>query len=239
MPRKKFNINSLDLNLDFDLDFEGLEFSDLSIADNFDTRYIKPKLDKEIELKNLKFQYAVDLAKQITLDKNERIFAIVNGSFIFGDFLEALLVSKNVRAEQIIISSLSLNEDNIDSLALLMEKNYIGELNLILSQYFYAHERNGIIKYLYERLDFDNRFQVAFAGTHCKMILFETTNHHYIVIHGSANLRSSAALEQIMIENNKELYDFNYQYQMEIIDKYKTINKSIYGRKLWQVVQKK
>jgi len=42
-----------------------------------------------------------------------------------------------------------------------------------------------------------------------------------------------------MIENNKELYDFNYQYQMEIIDKYKTINKSIYGRKLWQVVQKK
>jgi hypothetical protein len=39
-----------------------------------------------------------------------------------------------------------------------------------------------------------------------------------------------------MIEENKELYDFNLEYQLAIIEKYKTIKKGIRHEKLWEVV---
>ena len=56
------------------------------------------------------------------------------------------------------------------------------------------------------------------------------------VIHGSANLRSSGNIEQFMIEENEDLYDFNIEYQRRIIDTYATIKKEVGGVKLWQAV---
>ena len=58
------------------------------------------------------------------------------------------------------------------------------------------------------------------------------------VISGSANLRSSDNLEQISIEENEELYNFNIKIHDEIIKEFKTINKSIKTKRLWQVVAK-
>lgn len=55
-------------------------------------------------------------------------------------------------------------------------------------------------------------------------------------MHGSVNLRSSSNIEQFVIEDNKQLYDFNQDYQNRILEKYKTINKSIRGNTLWQKV---
>ncbi len=134
---------------------------------------------------------------------------------------------------------MSLCQNNVDSLANLINGNYIEELNLIVSDYFYSHERHGLIPYIYEKLDKENKFQLSVAGTHCKICIFETFCGKYVLIHGSANLRSSGNIEQIVIEENKKLYLFNDEYQQQIIEKYKTIIKSIRGKELWQVVQEK
>ena len=69
------------------------------------------------------------------------------------------------------------------------------------------------------------------------MCIFETYNGGYVIIHGSANLRSSSNIEQFMIEENEELYKFNFEFQKRIVEEYKTIKKSIRSKKLWQVVQ--
>ena len=66
--------------------------------------------------------------------------------------------------------------------------------------------------------------------------MIETLGGKYIVIHGSANLRSSSNIEQFVIEENKELFDFWYSYHERIVEKYKTIKKSLRGGELWQVV---
>lgn len=82
----------------------------------------------------------------------------------------------------------------------------------------------------------------ASASTHTKIVLFETLGGKKIVIHGSANLRSSSNIEQFTIEENKSLYDFHLAYHMHIIEKYRTINKevkkhkSLRGEQLWQTV---
>ena len=224
-------------DFDFEIDFEDFSDEEIDIDLDFETRYIKPPLSVEIPEHNLKYANAEKLAQDLEMERGGRYYVVVNGSFIFGDFIEALLVEKQYRVKKMTISTLSMSENNVDSLANLCNAGYIDKLDLIVSDYFFSHERQNLIPYLYKRLDHKNRFQLAAAGTHCKLCIFQTYCGRHIVIHGSANLRSSSNIEQIVIEDSKTLYDFNDEYQSRITETYKTINKSIRGKKLWQAVQ--
>lgn len=201
------------------------------------TRYIRPRQCVELDESFLKYSDAKKLADEIEILPSSRYFVIANGSFYFGDFIEALVVKNNWHVKKMTISTLSLNENNVDSLANLLNGEYVDELNLIVSDYFFAHERHDLIPYLYQELDKGDKFQLAVAGSHCKLCIFETHCGKFVCLHGSANLRSSSNIEQMAVEENRELYDFNDRYQSEIIRHYKTINKKLRGEKLWQVVQ--
>ena len=187
-----------------------------------DTRYIRPKL-RSFSRKMVKFKYAQEAAQQMYVGKNERAMAIVAGNFIFGDFIEAYLTEHMIRAEKMYIATLSMNRDNLVSLQALMKNDYIGNLDILLSAYFYAHERWKFIPEMYEHLDMDNRFQMSVIGHHMKVCIFETHDGNHIVISGSANLRSAATLEQFTIEENEELYHFYEDAFLGMIDEYKTI----------------
>jgi len=200
-------------------------------------RIVKPPRIKEVPERALKYEYAEQLAKDIQIETGCRYYVLISGNFIAGDFIEALITENNWHVKKMTISTLSLHQGNVDSLVNLIEGNYIDELNLIVSAYFYAHERGSLVKYIHDNLDKDNKFQFAAAGTHCKITNIETHCGLKICIHGSSNLRSSGNIEQIMIEENQYLYDFNQEVFDQILDKYKTINKSIRRDKLWQTVQ--
>ncbi len=202
------------------------------------SRYIKPKKDNSIPYKRLKYKNAEKLAKDLDFKALDRVFVVVDGSFIFGDFIEAFIVNHNILVKEITLSTLSMNQDNVDSLKNLIDAGYIEKLNLIVSDYFYSHEISNLIKYAYEKLDHEDRFQLAVCRTHTKIYQMETEGGKFIVMHGSANLRSSDNLEQFVIEDSKEIYDFNQFYFKNILERYKTINKSIKSKELWQVVAK-
>lgn len=202
------------------------------------TRYIKPPKVREIPDRLLKYSLAEELARDILPEQGCRYFVVLDGRFIAGDFFEAFITTHNLHVRQMTISTLSLSENNVDSLANLIDGNYVDELNLIVSDYFFSHERHNLVKYLYSQLDKDEKFQLAAAGTHCKVCLIETHCGKFFTIHGSANLRSSGNVEQIQIEEGKVLYDFNLQYHLSILETYKTIKKSLRHDKLWQAVQK-
>lgn len=220
---------NIDFDTDFDIDFNVEDFSNEVGNENINTRYIKPKLPKQA-VNKVKYSNAIDLARSVRLSE-ERTYAIVDGKFIFGDFIEALIIEKGLYVNEMIISTLSLSQNNIDSLAALLHQDkVIGKLDVITSNYFFSHERNILIKYMYEKLDKDNKFQLSIARTHTKVCQF-ITNGNYITIHGSANLRSSNNYEQLMIENSKDLYDFNKSFHDEIIKNYFTIKKELNGKK--------
>ena len=217
--------------------FEG-ENIDFFIQDNgptrlylSDNRYIKPRIKKEISERRLKYKYAEDLAKDIEISENSRYFIMLNGSFIFGDFIEALLVEKNYHVKKLYISTLSLSQNNADSLRNLIVGNYVDDLNLLVSTMFYSHERKSLVEYLYEKCDIDNKFQLSVARVHTKIVLIETHCGKKIVMHGSANLRTSGNMEQMCIEVNEPLYDFNMEVFSEMVESYKTINKNNGKRK--------
>ena len=209
----------------------------VNIGGRFNSRYMKPKYSPEIPEHKLKYKNAEDLAKDIKMEPDMRYYIVVDGTFIFGDFLEAVLVLNNIRVKSMTIATLSLSQNNIDSLANLIEGGFIEKLNIIISDFYYSHERNGLIPYIYDKLDKDDKFQMAVCSSHMKVNIFETASGNKVVMHGSANMRSSSNLEQLIIEENKSLYDFNNDLFSKIINKYHTINKSLRSKNLRETIK--
>jgi hypothetical protein len=189
--------------------------------------------------KNVKYKNAKSLAKEIEIKKDERYFCIIDGSFIFGDFIEAFIYERAMEVEVLTLSTLSMSQENIDSFKNLLNLGYIKQLNIIVSDFFYSHERNGLVKYMYEQLDINDDFQLSVCRTHTKICMFETKMNggRKYVIHGSANLRSSDNIEQFMIEENEQLYDFNKEFHDKIIENFATVKKSLRGAKLFNLIQ--
>jgi hypothetical protein len=191
-------------------------------------RYTDPEKITEVKDRFVKYEYAEQLANDIKIGRGERVTAIVNGSFIFGDFIEAFILKHKIKVKEMTVCTLSYGENSIDSFRNLLEKGWVDKLNIVVSDYFFGHERNSLIAYAYKELDNEtDRFQLAVERTHCKITIFETQNGSYFSIHGSANLRSSGNTEQFTIEENKEQYDFYNSYFSEVIEKCKTIDKSL------------
>lgn len=237
----------MDFKNNFQLDnsaFSGVEFEP---EQQLKSRYLQPPRVREVPESQLKYSYAKQLVAAIDLVPGFYGIALLNGTFIFGDFIEALIVERRLKVRELTISTLSLSQNNVDSLAGHLHRGEVDRLNLIISNYFYSHERQGLLPYIYEKLDIANDvFQLAVAGTHCKVCLLETQGGHKIVIHGSANLRSSDSLEQICIEENPTTYNFFMEVSRSILEKFATINhsqhlnnlKPLRNKLLWQTAEK-
>lgn len=211
-------------------------FKPLNVAGVKNSRFIEPRNCEEIAEHRVKYSNAEKLADDIDVSDGKRIFAILDGKFIFGDFIEALIVKNDWLVEDLTISTLSMSQDNIDSLKNLIDGDYVQSLNIVISHYYFATERAGLMPYLYEKLDIDDKLQVAVASVHTKIAMIRTSCGKKIAIHGSANLRSSSNIEQIVIEQCQDLYDFCYDIHASIIEMHKTINKPVRSKKLWQAV---
>lgn len=233
-----------ELNIDIDLDEIELELGGPMLdSDGLETRYIRrlPVSPRKRFRGKGKYSNADKLAKEIILEPGVRYDVIVAGNFIFGDLIEALFATRGMIAKKMTISTLSLKQENVDSLRNLLEWGMVEELNLIISGYYYYSERHRMIPYIYEKLDIEDRFQLAAADVHTKVCQFETIRGTKYVIHGSANLRSSDNLEQITIEEDPELYAFYEEFHDSIIEHYKTIDKNvknpaIRGGALWKLI---
>jgi hypothetical protein len=215
-----------------DSDFSGVSMR----RQKSSSRYFSPPKQKETPERLLKYRFAEEIAESVAPEKGMRVFVLLDGSFIAGDFFEAWIVKHNIHVKKMTISTLSMSENNVDSLANLLNAGYVDELDLIVSDFFFSHERRNLVPYLYKELDKNNRFQLAAASTHCKLCLIETHNGSKVVVHGSANLRSSSNIEHLCIEESPALFDFLLSTQVGIIEKFKTINKSVRYQDLWQTV---
>lgn len=185
------------------------------------------------------YRNAAKLAKELKVERGQRYHAIVSGDFVFGDFIAAYIWEHKVKVRKMLISTLSVNQKNVEALARLMDKGYIEQLDMLLSIYFYGNEKYQLIPFIRRKLDKDNRFQLAIAGIHTKIVQFETEDGEKIVVSGSANLRSSGNVEQFSIEECPVLYDFYDDCFTKVMERFATINKDIRHNQLWDVISKK
>lgn len=215
----------------------GGKFKPRNVAGVKSTRFIEPHDCEEIAEYRVKYSNAEKLAEDIgPLPLDFRAFIILDGRFIFGDFIEALIVKNNWNCEELTISTLSMSQENIDSLANLVNGGFLKQLNLVISHYYFANERSGLMPYMYEHLDVNDVLQVAVASVHTKIAMIRTACGKKITIHGSANLRTSSNIEQIVIEHTPSLFDFCAEVHHSIINTHKTINKAVRRNALWAAV---
>ena len=230
-------------NFDFKADFD---FSfDIGLSNAVDTRYMKARKAKPIPNERIKYSNAKKLAKKIKIEDDVSWDIIVPGNFVFGDLIEAIIMENNAKVTEMTVSTLSLDQNNVDSFKNLFVWGRLDKLNLIVSDWYYSHERKALIPYIIDELDIDNKFQLAIAGIHTKIVLMETLGGKKIVMSGSANLRSSDNIEQFTIEENKELYDFHKEWHDTIINNFSIIDKSKErlqhhrGMALWKILNRK
>lgn len=219
-----------DINVNIDVNIEDVKVSN---------RHIAPKKNMYLKQHQIKIDNAIKLVNEIKLSENDRYYCLLSGNFEYGDFIEAFVMMKPIKVKTLTISTLSMGKNNIDSLKTLMTKGKVDKLNLVVSDYYFAHNKSTAIPYIYLELDDEKKenFNFAVAATHCKVALLETYCGKKIVMHGSANLRSSSNIEQLVIEISNELYDFNFNYICKILDEYSVINKSLRDKKLWTTIQ--
>lgn len=205
----------------------------------FPTRYCIPKEIQNISEEFVIYDNADKLANELIIEDWKRIHVVVDGSFVFGDFIEAFVVNNDYHIKNMTLSTLSMSYENVDSLSNLLKGGFVDKLDLIISGFHYSQKRNSIVRYTYEQLDIDDRFQMSVADSHTKVCLFETHCSKFIVIKGSANLSSSKCVEEFTIETSKELYDFQFQIHQKIVEHYATIKKTIRGNELWRCISGK
>jgi hypothetical protein len=226
MPDVEMDDIEMDMSMDFSDGFQ----------DEQDNRYINPPTRMRTPEHMLMFDRALKLANGLDMGIGSRSHVILSGNFIMGDLIEAIFVTKVIHTKNLSVSTLSMSQNNVDSFKNLFDGGYIDSLDLVLSDYFFSHERNNLVRYALKKLDHNDAFQIGIAGSHTKICLFESDGGKKFVIHGSANLRSSGCTEQISIEENPELYDFHKEYHNKIINEYSVINKSIRREQLWRVI---
>jgi hypothetical protein len=229
-----FNLNDFDESM-LDLgDIDGQEASQefKKVKNSFARvkRYTRPR--------TAKYKFAQELVKDIgDIAEGDHINAIVSGNFVSGDLIESYLFDNNLMAEEIIISTLSMSRENVDSLRNVQEHRLNGVMGLIVSDFFFSHERKSGIEDIVNNLG-DDKFALAVAGIHTKITLIKTTCGKHIVIGGSANLRSSLNIEQITIDNCPIIYAFHREWMAGILNTYQATHEMLRREKLWLQVAK-
>ena len=225
--------------VDFEFCLDGFELSD-DVEPTQAAFYSRPIV---MAPQPVCYEHAEAFARAIELDAGNETFAFVSGNFVFGDFMEALVDLGKLSARRMDIMTLSMNDENIDSIRNICEWEGVESLGIVLSDYWYAHERKGLVPYLFEQLDIDGmELRVGFAGVHCKTWTVETRNGHFLTIEGSANLRSSRNIEQVHLSPDEGLYRFVTGFTEQVIGIYDVVNaearrrKSVRGGELWQAV---
>lgn len=229
-----------------DLDFSLSDVRRAGTDDGIETcRYERPRIYDNV-LGAVEYEHAADMAAELRLEPGARTFSFVSGNFVFGDLFEALVDMGRMVPRRMTIQTLSLSEENIDSLRNVIDMcPELERLRLVLSVYFWGHERRPgqLVPYLYDQLDLPQiEFDCAFASIHTKIATVETARGNRVVMDGSANLRSSRNVEQLRIECDPELYEYVEGFADRVFAAYSTVNhdlphpKPVRGGRLWGAV---
>lgn len=175
------------------------------------------RITHEVKDLKVKYQNAAKLASELgDLPKeNEAIYIWLQGNFIFGDFFVQYITENELDVDSLTIISLSIAKNTIEALNELIVQDWVLNIDLMLSGYFIRTEKikhTHTIELLEKYVEENKDFKVFVSNTHQKIALMQLADGRKIVFHGSANMKGSQNYEQLMIENNPKLYDFNYNY---------------------------
>ncbi len=147
---------------------------------------------------------------------DDRTHCILRGDFVLCDLIPRLLALRG-RCTHLRIATLGLSAGNADTLATLVEGGRVAQLTLVVSHYFEQVDKATVFRAVATRLRaLGPRCRLVIERAHAKVICIPTAGGDHYVIEGSANLRSSDNLEQMLLVNDPEAHAFHAAWMDEL-----------------------
>jgi len=113
------------------------------------------------------------------------------------------------------IATLGFNRRIARDLLKLIDAGRIENGSLICSSFYRSHDQDV---YAWIAAELSARgFDVACTRCHAKVLLMHTSADHWLVVEGSANLRSCNNIEQFALFNDREVYQFHAGWMQEVL----------------------
>jgi hypothetical protein len=153
------------------------------------------------------------LLEHLPTNPDERTHAVLRGDFVLCDIIPAIIRERG-RCPHLHIATLGMSGANAATLADLHQAGLIGEITICCSIYFRQVDRTGTWPEVESHLG--GIAKLIVSRNHAKVICLPTESGDHYVIEGSANLRSSDNLEQIVVFNDPELVAFHRGWMAEL-----------------------
>jgi hypothetical protein len=145
--------------------------------------------------------------------KNEQIRIITKSSFNAIAFIKYIVEFEII--EKIILSVYSMNFESATMLDDLIKQKKIISAQILMSNLRNKAHREK--EQLTNDLFIDNpNISLFYANNHAKIISCKTDCNNFYTIEGSGNMSCNSRIEQYVIDNSQELYQFNINWHEEI-----------------------
>ena len=160
-------------------------------------------------IKNLiRPENAAAIVPHLPTGPDERTHALLRGDFVLFDLIPAIVASFGP-VSHLRIATLGLSAANAHGIARLVTSGRVERVTLVVSHYFQQVDRTTVYADVCAALTPIGVTPVV-TRNHAKVILLPFREHaSRITIEGSANLRSSDNLEQVVVFNSVETHDFH------------------------------
>ncbi len=143
----------------------------------------------------------------------EVVHAIMGGDFACWDLVPAILDLAGRPTEELFIATLGFNAQNSWHLCQLLDQGAIRRAHILASDYF-AKADSSTFREAKTQLQARGA-TLASTRNHAKVIGMAFGRDAYVV-EGSANMRSCNNLEQIILTNNRTLFEFHRRWIQSI-----------------------
>lgn len=187
-----------------------------TIAKDTNVSGLEQMKDASIKLYKEKVFQVIDKIKELKLPKSkEQLRLITRRSFNAVSFLK--FIAEQEKVLNLICCIYSINHEAAMIIDELIKQGRIENATLLISNLRNKAHREK--EQLTKDLFVDNpKIKLIYASSHSKIMSFETEKENYYTIEGSGNLSFNSRIEQYVIDNDKDLFEFTNKWTAEIVE---------------------
>jgi len=187
---------------------DDLEIAEIPIKPSILIRQEKRKLIQALQKENLEKLLPKNIKKRYTYH------IISNGGFNYFTFVPVLVDILEV-ADEFYGSTWIMNRNNVIDMIKLYDDGKLKTINILTGLYFRRRQTAVYAELVSSLIDREQRYMSA--KNHAKVILLcNYEKQDYFTVEGSANFTSNPRIEQSVLINDKEVFDFHKSWMEDI-----------------------
>lgn len=174
-------------------------------------------LKRDKRLTDISFQQSAELSKIGLPKQGEQIRLVTEKSYNAYSFVLNVL-EKHGEIDEFNLAIYRINEWTAKNIIELIDKGLINNPMFIISDFFRGNKKPERFAKILSMYCNEKNIPFDYLNNHAKVILIKA-KYNYFVFEGSGNLSDNARIEQYLIENNKEIFDFHKNWMKDYIKK--------------------